>query len=76
MPDGTRIETDLEMREWLQEAIEAYGQEQETEGSDAPSGTASFSDAGVLTTNEGIVIRFDDDREYQITIVQSRSGDH
>jgi hypothetical protein len=32
----------------------------------------TFDDAGVLTTDKGIVIECDDDREYQVTIVRSR----
>lgn len=32
----------------------------------------TFSDAGVLTMNKGIVIETDDGREYQITIVRSK----
>ena len=32
----------------------------------------SFSEAGVLTNNEGIVLKREDGSEYQITIVQSK----
>lgn len=34
--------------------------------------TRSFSDAGVLTTNSGLVVRLTNGQEFQITIVQSR----
>jgi hypothetical protein len=34
----------------------------------------TFSDAGLLTNNDGIVIRMKDGSEYQITIVQSLEG--
>ena len=32
----------------------------------------SFEDAGVLTTNAGLVVRMDDGTEFQITVVRSR----
>jgi hypothetical protein len=32
----------------------------------------SFDDAGVLTTDKGLVIECDDGSEYQVTIVRSR----
>lgn len=75
MADHTKIHSEGEMREWLQEAIEAYTQEQESEGRDAPETTSSFKDAGVLTRNEGIVIPFADGREFQITIVRSKEAE-
>ncbi|MHB1041300.1 MAG: hypothetical protein ACYC0Q_00450 [Eubacteriales bacterium] len=34
----------------------------------------TFGEAGVLTTNEGLVVRLADGKEFQITIVQSRIG--
>lgn len=34
----------------------------------------SFSDMGVLTYNNGLVVRFDNGDEFQITIVQSKYG--
>lgn len=33
---------------------------------------STFSEAGVLTSNAGLVIRMRDGREFQLTIVQSR----
>lgn len=33
---------------------------------------STFAENGVLTTDKGLVIRLNDGREYQITIVQSR----
>lgn len=32
----------------------------------------TFEDVGMLTRNAGLVLRFDDGTEFQITIVQSR----
>lgn len=34
----------------------------------------TMRDAGVLTTNRGVVLRFEDGSEFQLTIVQSRPG--
>ena len=33
---------------------------------------ATFEEAGLLTRNEGLVLKTEDGREYQITIVQSK----
>ena len=35
---------------------------------------SSFEDAGMLTRNEGMVLRLQDGSEFQITIVQSQSA--
>jgi hypothetical protein len=32
----------------------------------------SFHDAGLMTSNEGLVLRMEDGREFQLQIVQSR----
>lgn len=38
-----------------------------------PGQTAeTFEEAGVLTYNKGLVVRFDDGSEYQVTLVRSR----
>jgi hypothetical protein len=34
--------------------------------------TRTFESAGVLTTNNGLVVRTEDGSEFQITIIQSR----
>jgi hypothetical protein len=34
----------------------------------------SFEEAGILTGNKGLVLRFDDGSEFQLTIVQSKAG--
>jgi hypothetical protein len=31
----------------------------------------SFENAGLMTNNEGVVVRFEDGREFQLTIVRS-----
>lgn len=37
---------------------------------------ASFARAGLLTDEAGVVITLADDAEFQVTIVQSRIGNH
>ncbi len=37
-------------------------------------GLNSFEDAGVLTSDNGFVLRLQDGSEYQITVVQSRQS--
>lgn len=32
----------------------------------------TFAEAGVMTTNEGLVVGLDDGSEFQVTVVQSR----
>jgi hypothetical protein len=39
---------------------------------DDTRGIATFEDAGVMTTNKGVVLRMEDGSEFQITIVRSR----
>jgi len=34
----------------------------------------TFEDAGVLTFNEGLVVRFPGGTEFQVTVVRSRAG--
>ena len=35
----------------------------------------TFEEAGVLTSNRGVVVRTDDGSEFQICVVQSRCGE-
>jgi len=39
---------------------------------DGIQGIATFADAGVMTSNHGLVVTLDDGAEFQITVVQSR----
>lgn len=55
--------SETDVREFLADAI--------AEGTGGEARTQSFADAGVLTTNEGIVLRLPDGREFQITVVRS-----
>lgn len=53
------IENQSEITEWL----------------DRPASCVTFGEAGLLTSNEGVVLTLEDGSEYQITIVQSRPGE-
>jgi hypothetical protein len=55
--------TEEEVREWLAEAIME---------ADDDARIRTFAEAGLLTNNEGLVLRFPSDVEFQITIVRSR----
>lgn len=44
-----------------------------SEGGNVKS-VSTFDEAGVLTRNKGLVVRMGDGSEFQITIVQSRTG--
>jgi hypothetical protein len=45
---------------------------EEVEGTEMIDHVDTFGDAGILTTDRGIVIRTHDRREFQITIVRSK----
>jgi hypothetical protein len=45
---------------------------EEVENSDMIEGVDTYGDAGILTTDRGIVIRTHDRSEFQITIVRSK----
>ena len=56
-----------DIREELEQLIESAQMEHETEITDY----ASFEDAEILSSNEGLVIRTQDGSEFQLTIVKS-----
>ena len=60
--------TERDFREILHEIL-ALGMDKD-EG--AISSVNTFREAGVLTMNEGLVIRTEDGSEFQLTIVQSK----
>lgn len=37
-------------------------------------GVSNFQDVGMMTRNEGLVVRMSDGSEFQVTVVKSRSG--
>ena len=39
-----------------------------------PDRVETFENTGVLTKNRGLVVRFEDGSEFQLTIVQSKRG--
>jgi len=61
------IETAEGMREFIAEALWS---EAEESGTDLT--TTTYAEAGVLTMDEGLVIRLADGTEYQVTVVRSR----
>jgi hypothetical protein len=60
--------TTKELAQLLAEAFDGYG----VEGSKGQA--ESFEEAGVLTNNSGLVLRFEDGSEFQVSVVQSRRG--
>ena len=56
-----------DFEELLDEALGEYAED----GVQDIKSIRSFEDAGVLTKNAGIVIKFKDGNEFQITIVKS-----
>lgn len=57
----------LEMQDWLATAIELGCED----NGEHPAEVNSFSDAGLLTQNCGLVVRMTDGTEFQITIVKT-----
>ena len=56
---------------WLAEAIDA----QRTDADEDPiREDEDFVQAGILTMDRGLVVRFEDGSEIQVTLVQSRRG--
>lgn len=51
----------------------AYGDEDVlAQLADTVAGADTFESAGVLSSNQGLVVRFADGSEYQLTVVRSR----
>ena len=61
-------ESEQELARWLEEVIldATHGTE------DGGLRITSFAEAGLLTADEGLVLRFRDGAEFQLTIVRSR----
>lgn len=57
------METEKDLRNWLIEAIGDFDQED--------LDIMTFREAGLLTSNEGLVLRFESGEEFQLTIVRS-----
>jgi hypothetical protein len=64
--------TPTRFENWLADAIEA--QCAEAGPGDPIRGVETNHEAGVLTRDRGLVIRFNDGSEIQLTLVQSRRG--
>lgn len=72
MEDGLPT-TESEMIEFLMASVEEATVD-EDDGVSLPVTMRSFADVGLLTDNEGILFRFPNGAEYQVTIVQSREA--
>ncbi|MCZ7662727.1 MAG: hypothetical protein M5U22_07230 [Thermoleophilia bacterium] len=64
-------QTESELREWLTEVIYS-ALDEESGGSPAHMRIDSFAEAQIMTLNEGLVLRFWNGPEFQLTIVKSR----
>ena len=60
-------ESEQELARWLEEII--WDAVHATE--DSGLGISSFAEAGLLTADEGLVLRFPDGAEFQLTIVRT-----
>jgi len=61
--------TQKEMADRITEALNFLDEE---EGTSNIEDIRTFQEAGLLTTNEGLVIRLDNGDEFQITVIKSR----
>lgn len=61
--------TESEFVEYLDEALLWSSEE-----SGMILGSTTFEDVGMMTRNEGLVVRMKDGTEFQVTVVKSRSG--
>jgi hypothetical protein len=62
-------ETEAQMRYLLGEALIEF------DGNLDPYAVQSFEDVGLMTMNDGVVIRFPNGAEFQLTIVKSKDAD-
>lgn len=60
--------TEEELEQLLRETLECDGGEL----GEKLSGSSTFEEGGVLTTNRGLTLRFEDGSEFQLTLVRSR----
>lgn len=63
--------TESELVEFLMEQVETATVE---DGCALDVMMRTFADSGVMTSNEGIVFRFPNGAEFQVTVVQSREA--
>lgn len=76
--------TDREVQDGLCEILDELQSAQRVEGDEIDElgemamllppirGVTTFEEQGVLTTDKGLIIRFQDGSEFQVTIVRSR----
>lgn len=63
--------TEKEIESYLAEAIQLRNEESDSD-SEPNIDALSYEEAGILTRDEGLVLRTPDGDEFQITIVRSR----
>lgn len=51
---------------------EVLAETEETDEGQEVKYTSTFSDAGLMTSNDGLVVRLADGSEFQVTVVKSR----
>ena len=56
----------------LMELIAEMLHDQQSEGEVELHSIRTFQDAGIMTTDEGIVVKLEDDSEFHITVQQTR----
>ena len=67
------IETEDDMVQAISDALEAADERARDDGDEETiRSLVTFDDAGLMTSNSGLVVRIADGSEYQITVVRSR----
>ena len=67
------IETEDDMVQAISDALEAADERAQDDGDEETiRSLVTFDDAGLMTSNSGLVVRMADGSEYQITVVRSR----
>ena len=67
------IETEDDMVQAIEDALRAADERAQDDGDPAAiRSLLTFYDAGLLTSNSGLVVRLADGSEYQVTVVRSR----
>lgn len=66
-----------ELAETLEDLLRSLAEDEEGDAEELHGATlASFERVGLLTSNAGVVITLANGSEFQISVVQSRIGDH
>lgn len=71
MPNEQAPQNERDMEDFLEEAIGAYADEEDIGPLER---IKTFRHAGIATHNKGLIVRWQDGTEYQITIVRSKQS--